>query len=194
MLLSQVTTAHLRRVFQVDPDAVWLQDDLDDTAYFPTDDGTFIGLGSTQCLYVEGPPMRPSAHASTSSTNTLSSTSASAVAEHTHPQFRSVVSGLGKRASPSAASCRVKVVKADVNWNSKTNKPSFTPSHQAYIEVQESTATVDYTTDEIRKWGDLYVCIIIQLPNNSYDLLFYEYRFGILEGTTKSNNYMQLKI
>ena len=161
MLLSQVTTAHLRRVFQVDPDAVWLQDDLDDTAYFPTDDGTFIGLRSMQSLYVEGPPVRPSAHASTSSTNTLSSTSASAVAEHTHPQFRSVVSGLGKRASPSAnASCRVKVVKADVNWNFKTNKPSFTPSHQAFIEVQESTATVDYITDEIRKkWGDSYVLV-----------------------------------
>ena len=153
MLLSQVTTAHLRRVFQVNPDAVWLQDDLDDTAYFPTYDRTFIDLRSTQSIC-----RRTSSEAFSSCFDFVNKYFEQYVGEcccrHTHPQFRSVVSGLGKRASPSAnASCRVKVVKAIVNWNSKTNKPSFTPSHQAFIEVQESKAMVDYVTDDIRKWG-----------------------------------------
>lgn len=149
-----LTTAHLRRFFSsiqmlYGCRTTWM---TQHTSH--QNDGTFIGLRLMQSLYVEGPPVRPSAHA-------LSSTFASAVAEHTHPQFRSVVSGLGKRASSSAnTSCRVKVVKADVNWNSKMNKPSFTPSHQAFIEVQESTATVDYITDEIKKkLGDSYVLV-----------------------------------
>ena len=44
MLISQVTTVNLRRVFQVDPATVWLQDDVDDTAYFPSEEGTFSNL------------------------------------------------------------------------------------------------------------------------------------------------------
>lgn len=55
MLISQVTTVNLRRVFQVDPATVWLQDDVDDTAYFPSEEGTFSNLRSSQGFYVEGP-------------------------------------------------------------------------------------------------------------------------------------------
>ena len=49
-----------------------------------------------------------------------------------------------------------------MEWTSdrKSNKPHFYPSHQAYVEVQEATATVDHITSEIRKkWGDSYFLV-----------------------------------
>lgn len=169
LLLTQVTTTYLRRVFQVDPEAVWLRDEISNRAYFPTNEGNFVGLRSTQTLIVEGPPVpRSTPPADTnSSTNTLTSTpctSGTAGGPHSaspaHPQFKSVVPGLGKRSSSSSMTCRVKIVKATVHWTTKTNKPSFNPSHQAYIEVQESTATVEYITEEIRKkWGESYTLV-----------------------------------
>lgn len=41
---------HLKRVFQVDPKAAWLKDEIDDTAYFPTDDGYFNVIEPSQSL------------------------------------------------------------------------------------------------------------------------------------------------
>lgn len=154
MLISQVSATNLRRVFHVDPATVWLQDDIDDTAFFPTEEGMFTGLRCSQALYVEGPPARPpqASVPTGSGSSTLSSTQAP-------PQFRSVVPA-ARKGSPINGNCRVKIIKAEMHWNTKTNKPSFIPSHQSYVEVQESTATVEYIRDDIRrKWGDSYILV-----------------------------------
>ena len=41
---SQVTIENLRRVFQVEPEDAWLQDNLNGRAYFPNEEGLFEGL------------------------------------------------------------------------------------------------------------------------------------------------------
>ena len=128
MLLSQVTITYLQRFFQVDPDAVWLQDEFDDTAFFPNDDGSFTDLRSAVSLFVEGPPARSSSGISSGAAGrivTLSSTpdgqSAASTSSAAHPSFRSVVPGLGRRVASTSGSntcCRVKVVKAEMEWTS----------------------------------------------------------------------------
>lgn len=157
MLISQVTTVNLRRVFQVDPATVWLQDDVDDTAYFPSEEGTFSNLQSSQGFYVEGPAISRSSGIPGCSSVSLTSTPPPPLPPS---QFKSVVP-VAKRSSPMNGNfVRVKVIKADMQWNGKTNKPVFTPSHQTYVEVQESTANVDYIKNNIRRqWGDNYILV-----------------------------------
>ena len=128
MLIPQVTVSNLRRVFHVDPQEVWLKDDMDGSAFFPEgESGSFNGLLPWQSLTVEGPP--------------------------SGPQFRSVI---GKKTSQTASpGAKVKVVKAAIEWGE--NKPIFQKLQQIFVEVDESTATVEHVKQQIQKrWGDSY--------------------------------------
>lgn len=96
MLISQVTTVNLRRVFQVDPATVWLQDDVDDTAYFPSEEDTFSNLQSSQGFYVEGPAISRSSGIPGCSSVSLTSTPPPPLPPS---QFKSVAP-VAKRSSP----------------------------------------------------------------------------------------------
>lgn len=156
--LEQVTVDHLRRILQVDPTDVWLLDDLDDTAFFPDDDGTFRGLSCLRTLEVQGPSVASPELGSSSNGVTVSATSTSSGPHVTpRPQFKSVISSRGK----NYPVFRLKVVKAIMEGGGGGKcKPSFQTIQQTYIELQESTANVHYVRDEVsRTWGSLYVLV-----------------------------------
>ena len=51
MQIAHVTRDNMRRIFQVE---VWLLDEQDGVAYFPENDGYFLGLIDEQVLTVQG--------------------------------------------------------------------------------------------------------------------------------------------
>ena len=57
MLIPQDTVSNLRRVFHVDPQEVWLKDNINGSAFFPEEEsGSFNGLIPWQSFTVKGPP------------------------------------------------------------------------------------------------------------------------------------------
>uniref|UniRef100_A0A1X7TWH6 Uncharacterized protein n=1 Tax=Amphimedon queenslandica TaxID=400682 RepID=A0A1X7TWH6_AMPQE len=95
LLLSQVNTENIKRMFQVDVQEVYLKNDLTDQSFFPDDNGYFSAL--TDVVYdnyaeliVVGPkstdsPARPHTHRNSTSMTTTST------APRMPPSFRSVV-------------------------------------------------------------------------------------------------------
>ena len=167
MLISQVNVSNLRRAFHVDPKEVWLKDDMDGTGFFPDEEsGSFRGLTPWQTLLVEGPPVAVNDVVLTASgavaatpgpsrAVTLSGVSSGTSAGTSYsPNFRSV---LAKKQplTPTTAGAKVKVVKAIVEWGD--NKPHFNKLQQIFIEVDESTATVEYIKQ--KRWGDTYTLV-----------------------------------
>ena len=154
MLIPQVTVSNLQKVFLVDPQEVWLKDNMDGSAFFPEgESGSFNGLIPWQCYCIEGPPSggTSAAMASPASSRviTLSSLSASSGSSSTSstPQFRSVI---GKKTSQTASpGAKLKAVKAAIEWGE--NKPIFHKLQQMFVEVDESTATVEHVKQQIQK-------------------------------------------
>lgn len=140
-----------------------VKDDMDGPAFFPEgESGSFNGLIPWQSLTVEGPPSggTSAAMASPASSRviTLSDLSASSGSTSTSstPQFHSVI---GKKTSQTASpGAKVKVVKAAIEWGE--NKPIFHKLQQIFVEVDESTATVEHVKQQIQKhWGDSYTLV-----------------------------------
>uniref|UniRef100_A0A1X7TJK2 Uncharacterized protein n=1 Tax=Amphimedon queenslandica TaxID=400682 RepID=A0A1X7TJK2_AMPQE len=100
--VSQVNTENLRRVFQVDPEEAWLQDDFDGSAYFPNDEGSFEGLRQFQTLVVMGvamtaPTPRYQQQSPVSSLGSLPSSSSSLSSSSTPlVPFRCVIGNKGQ--------------------------------------------------------------------------------------------------
>ena len=137
-----------------------VKDDMDGPAFFPEgESGSFNGLIPWQSLTVEGPPSggTSAAMASPASSRviTLSDLSASSGSTSTSstPQFHSVI---GKKTSQTASpGAKVKVVKAAIEWGENFHK-----LQQIFVEVDESTATVEHVKQQIQKhWGDSYTLV-----------------------------------
>ena len=163
MLIPQVTVSNLQRVFHVDPQEVWLKDNMNGQPSFPRgESGSFNGLIPWQSFTVEGPPSggTSAAMASPASSRaiTLSGLSASSgnTSTSSTPQFRSVI---GKKTSQTSSTrAKLRVVKAAIEWGE--NKPIFHKLQQIFVEVDESTATVEHVKQQIQKrWGDSYTLV-----------------------------------
>ena len=149
--IPQVTAANCRRIFHVPEAEIWLKDDIDGSAFFPSEDGTFEGLVAYQTLLVQGEQIQSSHVASrtlnSTPTRPLDSETASGSA------FRSVT-----RSSPSPVTYNLKVIKATMKKRSK--KVTFDPIHQMYLEIKESTANVHYISLAVtKKWGKGYMLV-----------------------------------
>lgn len=152
--------------FQVNPSEVWLRDEIDETAYFPQQDGSFnllgAGISSYTHLIVEGrrnldPPRIPGS-AAVAGSMSLSSTPASSAATLT-ARGRQSSSGFRFVIAPKRApSFNLKVIKAKMFKSGK--KIDFQPIHQTFIELVDSTANVEHILAIIRRrWGPDYMLV-----------------------------------
>jgi hypothetical protein len=165
--INQINVENLRRLFQVDPNDVWLRDDLDlEAAYLPGDDGSFnfpddVNITSLTTLMVEGRSSTETTVTPRSAMHTMQrslvvpstpvSTSGGVQSGSSVPLFRSVTS---KRSTTS--SYIVKIIKANMTKNHK-GKPDFEPLSQTFISLVEATANLDYIlTTMQRRWGQDY--------------------------------------
>ena len=146
---------------------MWLRNEEDNKAYFPTETGRFRLDGSFLygcVLIVEGPDLPP--QAGLNSARTVSSTAASngsgASASFQSnptppPLFRSVIPNKGKEGTTFP----VKIVKAKM-VSCKTGKVDFSAISQMHIDLNESSANVEHVLEEIRKrWGEEYNLVTV---------------------------------
>ena len=171
---SQVTIENLRRVFQVEPEDAWLQDDLNGRAYFPNEEGLFEGLDRNyQALVVQGTSL-PGIFSRMQSQIPASSPGSAGVPSSlpSPPTFRSVLS---TSSGTRKASYCLKIVKATLSWQG--NKAIFKHIVAGFIEIDENTAKVDYILKEVKRmWGDLYIIV----TNEGLQLVDSEATQGIL--------------
>ena len=163
--LGQVNTENLRRMFHVSVSEVWLKDDITGKVYFPEEHGSFhlADIEGYPTLTVEGPDMSQSTSLprrgnpflrATSSTVSSTLSAGSSGSSPGAPIFRSVV------APRKGSTLCVKIVKAKVKKGGNRKKPEFLPISQTYVEVTESTATLDHILNMVkRRWGDQYVLV-----------------------------------
>ena len=133
-----MNTENLRRVFQVEPEEAWLQDDFDGRAYFPNEEGSFEGLHQFQTLVVHGgatTALAPRYQQQSPISSLGSLIPSSPTSLPSAPQFRSIVSSAKK------STYRLKIVKATLTW--QANKAVFKHVAAGFIEIDESTARVD---------------------------------------------------
>lgn len=131
---------------------MWLRDDIDSSVYLPLEDGTF-GLDRLSSpfvtLSVEGSEIQqtPARNNNLPPSRPVSLTSTQSGSRTTTPLRHFVTAS--KRRPP--ASYTLRIVKARLNKKRK-GKPDSQVECQAYVEIVEDTANVDYIT---LNFGDL---------------------------------------
>ena len=153
---SQVTIENLRRVYQVEPEDAWLQDDLNGRAYFPNEKGLFDGLDRNyQALVVQGTSLPGIFSRIQSQMSVLASSPGSARVPSSLPSTPAFRSVLSTSSGTRKASHRLKIVKATLSWQG--NKAIFKHIVAGFIEIDEKTAKVDYILKEVKRMWE--ICI-----------------------------------
>ena len=162
ILVTQVTTENLRRVFNVSLSEVWLQDELDGTVFFP-EDGSFVlmNISSISVLIIEGPSFqatpRSSSYPSRSSGVTISSLPSSSnilppASILPPPTFCSVT------APRRSLSFTLKVIKVRIIRKNGRHKLDIeSDAKQTFIELVKSTANLEYILPIYRDVGGLNI-------------------------------------
>ena len=146
----------------MDPNEAWLRDEIDDTHYFPDDNGQFNlqeeAISPFTTLIVEGPPIL-----STTAEDTAPSTSSrctttggvhgpSSSLSSTSPTFRSVTATHKK-------AYNIKIIRASM-ITTTGRAANFKILGQTFLEIVDSTANLEYVEAIVQKrWGSEYVII-----------------------------------
>ena len=168
-LSRSYTAAQLGRMFNVDPNTLWLRETYSNRVYFPSSDGTFDlkaeGAEAFSEITVEGDaysgsgnrPAAPST-ATLSATGVGSSSNTSNSMLSSYPSFTSVVSSHGRRGSNGGGS-NLKVVQAEISGFS-AGRPEFRRLGQTFIPLSDSTANIHHVTSVVKaEFGDEYVVV-----------------------------------
>ena len=146
----------------MDPNEAWLRDEIDDTHYFPDENGQFNlqeeAISSFTTLIVEGPTI-----SSTTATGTAPSTSSrcttaggvhgpSSSLSSTSPTFRSVTAAHKK-------AYNIKIIRASM-ISTTGRAANFKILGQTFLEIVDSTANLEYVEAIVQKrWGSEYVIV-----------------------------------
>ena len=158
--LEQITVENLRRMFQVNPQEVWLRDSIEDTAFFPEPDGTFNLPSADSGFAVEGPPQPTTTLPRLSRYNSpgLSPMSLSSSQSANPPSFHSVVSA-SKRQS---AGCKLTVKVMKAKMTKSRSKPLFDTSSAMHVEVTEETANINHIVQSVKDLcGSQYIVVTV---------------------------------